>query len=297
MAAFRAMAMGLAIVLAGTISATAQLAQIYAASEGNSELVQYDYATKVETILHNTVGKPDDLIVNSAGQLIYSVPTQGTINLWDPKTGINTLLANVASARDLIITPDGLNLMIAHNVDPPSIDKYNFASGTVTVFFPKTTGITSFDGLAFDPYGNFYAVASKNTIIQLNPQTGAILNTLVLEAHNGVNGADGLTYDSYSNSLWATHCGKTFGGGLLQIPVQASGFVSTSPGFTFYPFTGIEAPDGIKSDGQGNLYIGAIHTAPVWNIPTSTLTEDPTVKGADGVALVPGTYPVSNGRE
>jgi sugar lactone lactonase YvrE len=297
MAKLRAMAVGFAIALLGTISATAQLAQIYAAAESPEEIVQYDYATRVETILYHTVGKPDDMIVNSAGQIIYSVPTQGTVNLFDPATGINTVLTNVADARDLIITPDGLNLMIAHNVDPPSIDEYNFANGTTTVFFPKTKGITSFDGLAFDPYGNFYAVASKNTIIQLNPQTAAILNTLVIEPHSGVNGADGLTYDSYSNSLWATHCGKIWGGGLLQIPVQASGFVSTSPGFTFFPFTGIGAPDGIKSDGQGNLYIGAIWTAPVYNIPTNAVVSNPTVKGADGVALVPGTYPASNSRK
>jgi sugar lactone lactonase YvrE len=282
------------LVLTGTISATAQLAQVYAAAEGPEELVQYDYATGHETILYNTVGRPDDLIVNSAGQLIYSVPTQGTVNLFDPTSGINTVLTNIGGARDLIITPDGQNLMIAKVADPPSIYEYNFASGETTVFFPKTKGITSMDGLAFDVYGNFYAVASKNTIIQLNPQTGAILNTLVIEPHSGVNGADGLTYDSYSNSLWATHCGKIWGGGLLQIPVLPSGFASASPGFTFYPFTGIAAPDGIKSDGQGNLYIGAIWTAPVYNIPTNAVVTNPTVKGSDGVALVPGTYPVPN---
>jgi WD40 repeat protein len=285
------------VILSGAIPAMSQLAQIYAASESFKELVQYDYATGKETILYDTVGEPDDLIVNSAGQLIYSVPTQGTVNLWDPGTGINTVLTYLDGARDLIITPDGQNLMIARIDDPPSIWEYNFASGSTSVFFPKTKGITSMDGLAFDPYGNFYAVASKNTIIQLNPQTGAIINTLVIEPHNGVNGADGLTYDSYSNSLWATHLGKVWGGGLLQFPVQPSGFASTSPGFTFYPLPTVGAPDGIKSDGQGNLYIGAIHTAPVFNIPTQTLVTNPTVKGSDGVALVPGSYPVSIARK
>jgi sugar lactone lactonase YvrE len=278
------------LVLTGTLLTSAQVAQIYAAAESPEELVQFNYATGVETVLYHTDGKPDDLIVNSAGQLIYSVPTQGTVNLWDPTTGINTVLADVGAARDLTITPDGQNLMIAHNADPPSIYEYNFATGSLTLFFPKTKGITSMDGLAFDPYGNFYAVASKNTIIQLNPQTGAIINTLTIEPHSGVNGGDGLVYDSYSNSLWSTHCGKIWGGGLLQIPVQPSGFVSTSPGFTFYPFTGIGAPDGIKSDGNGNLYIGAIWTAPVYNIPTGTVIYNSVVKGADGVALVPGTY-------
>jgi sugar lactone lactonase YvrE len=285
-----AVAGAFALILGSTLLAGAQVAQIYAAAESPEELVQFNYATGVETILYHTDGKPDDLIVNSAGDLIYSVPTQGTVNLYNPTTGVNTVLADVASARDLTITPDGQNLMIAHNADPASIYEYNFATGTLSVFLPKTKGISSMDGLTFDAYGNFYAVASKNTIIQLNPQTGAIINTLTIEPHSGVNGGDGLVYDSYSNSLWSTHCGKIWGGGLLQIPVQPSGFVSTSPGFTFYPFSDIEAPDGIKSDGKGNLYIGAIWTAPVYNIPTGALLYDSVVKGADGVALVPGTY-------
>jgi len=52
----------------------------------------------------------------------------------------------------------------------------------------------------------------------------------------------------------------------------------------------VVAPDGIKSDGKGNLYIGAIHTVAVYNIPTNTVTRNIVVKGADGVSLVPGTY-------
>ena len=95
-----------------------------------------------------------------------------------------------------------------------------------------------------------------------------------------------MTYDSYTGSLWATHDGTT-GNGLLQIPVTAAGLGST---FSFYPTPGVSAPDGIKSDGKGNLYIGAIWTLAVYNIPTNTITQNVVVKGADGVSLVPGTY-------
>jgi len=290
MSAKRAVVAGLLFVLIGTMSVTAQVAQIYAACEGKSTLSQYDYVTGVETTLYNTTGHPDDLVLNSLGQLIYSVPTQGTVNLFDPTTGINTVLAtNIGGARDLIITPDGNNLMIAKNASPASIYEYNFSSGTTTIFFPKTKGITSMNGLSFDVYGNFYAVANRTEILQLNPQTAAIVNTLVLETGKA-GGADGLTYDSYTNSLWTTHDSNTLGDGLVQIPVQASGFVSTPPGFSFYPINNMGGLDGIKSDGSGNLYIGAIWTAPVYNIPTNTLLYNPVVKGADGVALVPDTY-------
>lgn len=282
------------IVLASALSLPAQqIAQIYISNEGQSNLEQLNFNTGQITVLYQIGAEPDDLTLNSAGQLIYSVPNLHTVNLFDPTTKVNTVLTNaISGARDLTIEPGGKSLLISKYSSPAQIWRYSFVNKMASVFFPKTAGITAFDGTAYDAYGNLYAVASHNTIIQIDPVTGAIKNTLVIEPHNGVNGADGLTYDSYTNSLWATHDGKTspLGFGLMKIPVQASGFVSTSPGFTFYPLNQIGNMDGIKSDGKGNLYIGAIHTAVVYNIPTNTVLKSVVVKGADGVSLVPGTY-------
>lgn len=292
MARARTLPVGLAIALVWTLSANAQqqLAQLYIANESQECLQQLNFSTGVLTTLYEIGAKPDDLTLSSSGQLIYTVPGSGTVNLYDPVAKTNTTLAsNIAGARDLTLEPGGQTLLISKNTDPAEIYRYSFVTNTATIFFPKTKGISSFQGTAYDAYGNLYAVASDNTIIQINPVTAAIINTLVIEAHSGVNGADGLTYDSYTNSLWATMAGKVLGWGLIQIPVQASGFVSTDPGFTFYPFPE-GAPDGIKSDGHGNLYIGAIWDAVVYNIPTKTLIENVVTKGADGVALVPGTY-------
>lgn len=282
-------------ILLMALSASAQVAQIYIANEWQESLEQLNFTTGALTTLHNIGAKPDDMIVNSAGQIIYSVPNSGTVELFDPTTGANTTLASgIPGARDLQIEPGGLTMLIAKNSGPAEIIRYTFSTGTWVVFIPKATfgNGGSANGITYDGYGNLYAVANRNTIIQINPTTGAVIATLVTEAHNGANGSDGLTYDSYTNSLWATHSGKVLGGGLIQIPVQPSGFVSTSPsGFTFYSTPKVAAPDGIKSDGIGNLYIGAIHTAAVYNIPTKTFTYNITTKGADGVGIVPGTIP------
>jgi len=207
--------------------------------------------------------------------------------LYDPTTGQNTVLVSgLKYARDLAIEPGGLTMLIAV-YSPGEIVRYNFATGATTVLVKK---LGTCDGIAYDPYGNLYAVANHNTIVQIDPVTGAILNTLVLEPHHGINGGDGLTYDSYSGSLWATHCGTT-GLGVLQIPVTAAGLGSS---FSLYLTPALKksgsAPDGIKSDGNGNLYIGAIWTVAVYNIPTNTITQNVVVQGADGVSLVPGTY-------
>lgn len=282
------------VFFATTLSGHAQqqVAQIYSANEWNNSLQLVNFQTRQVVNLCGTLPKPDDLTINSAGQLIYSLPNSGTVDLYDPSTGINTVLVSgIGGARDLTVEPGGQTLLISKYGDPAEILRYSFATNTASVFFPKTKGITAFDGTAYDAYGNLYAVASHNTIIQIDPVTGAIVNTLVTQPHNGINGGDGLTYDSFTNSLWTPNNGKTspLGVGLIQIPVQPSGFGSTPPGFIFYPLN-VVGMDGIKSDGNGNLYIGAIHTAFVYNIPAGAITYSVVTKGADGVALVPGTY-------
>jgi sugar lactone lactonase YvrE len=279
-----------ALVVFAIIPLSAQ--QLYITNEGSAALQLLDLNTSTLTTLYTIgVGKlfdPDDLTVNSQGQLIYTLPNQGTVNLYDPTTGTNTILASgIPGARDLAIEPGGQTMLIAKYVTPPEILRYNFVTQTTTILVPKAAKLGTCDGIAYDPYGNLYAVANHNTIVQIDPVTGAILATLVLEPHNGVNGGDGLTYDSYTNSLWATHDGKVMGTGLIQIPVSPSGF--TAAGFAFYPLAAGNV-DGIKSDGKGNLYIGAIHTAIEYNIPTHTIVKNIVVRGADGVALVPGTY-------
>jgi len=272
------------IVLLVTLSLSAQ--QVYITNEPlmSIQLLNMNTSPSQLSTLYNIGGKPDDLILNSAGQLIYTVPTPGTVNLYDPTTGINTVLVSgLKYARDLAIEPGGQTMLIAINTGG-QIVRYNFATGTTTLLIKK---LGSCDGIAYDPYGNLYAVANHNTIVQIDSVAGTILNTLVLEPHAGINGADGLTYDNYTGSLWATHDGNNYPYGLLQIPVTSTGFAG---GFSTYLTPKVVAPDGIKSDGKGNLYIGAIHTVAVYNIPTNTVTRNIVVKGADGVSLVPGTY-------
>jgi len=286
----RQMGLVCALVVFAIIPLSAQ--QLYITNEGSAALQLLDLNTSTLSTLYTIgVGKlfdPDDLTLNSLGQLIYTLPNQGTVNLYDPTTGTNTILASgIPGARDLAIEPGGQTLLIAKYVTPPEILRYNFVTQTTTILVPKAAKLGTCDGIAYDPYGNLYAVANHNTIVQIDPVTGAILATLVLEPHNGVNGGDGLTYDSYTNRLWATHDGKVMGTGLIQIPVSPSGF--TAAGFAFYPLAAGNV-DGIKSDGKGNLYIGAIHTAIEYNIPTHTIVKNIVVRGADGVALVPGTY-------
>jgi len=200
--------------------------QLYVSNEPKESLELLNLGTGDVTTLYNIGARPDDLTLNALGQLIYSVPLLGTVNRFDPTTGINSVLVSgLKYVRDLAIEPGGQTMLIAVYT-PGKIVRFNFTTGeTVTL----TQKLGTCDGIAYDAFGNLYAVANHNTIVQINPVSGAVLNTLVLEPHSGVNGGDGLTYDSFTGSLWATHDGTT-GKGLIQIPTSAAGF--TQAGFT-----------------------------------------------------------------
>ena len=261
--------------------------QIYFTNEPKQALQVLNTATKGISTLYSLPGKPDDLTLNSQGQLIYSIPSLGTVNLFDPVANVNTvLIPNLKYARDLAIEPGGQTMLVAV-YSPGKIVRYNFSTGTWAFLNSKLGGTC--DGIAYDAFNNLYAVVNHNTIVQLDPNSGAILNTLVMEPHSGINGADGMTFDPFTGNLWATHAGTT-GKGLIQIFTLPQGGFG-SPGFNLFlfPLSG-SAPDGIKSDDLGDLYVGAINTIFEYNIAANAITRSWVVSGADGISLVPGTH-------
>ncbi len=252
--------------------------QLYITNEPQKKLEKLDLTSGKLTTVFGIDGEPDDLIMDSRGNLIYSVPSTGTIYRYDPATDSNTVLVTgLKYARDLLIEPNGGTMLIAMYASG-EIVRFNFTTGATTILAKK---LVTVDGLAYDPAGDLFAVANHNTIVQIDPVTGAVFKTLELEPHHATNGGDGMTYDSFTGHLWVSHDG-TLGNGLIEVPTDLSDF-------TLYQTGKIAYPDGIKSDGKGNLYIGAIWTAVEYNIPSDTVTKSYVVKGADGIALIPPT--------
>jgi hypothetical protein len=253
---------------------------LYGTSEALDQLVEVNMATGVVTVLYNIGSNPDSLIVDSQGRILYTTQKNGTLSMYDPKTGLNTVIATGFSyPRDLILDPGGTTLLVA-NFGIGAIDRVNLVTGTVT---PLLTKQFTVDGLAYDPAGELFAVVNKHTqIVQLNPETGAILNSINLPTPHNISwyGFDGLTYDSYTGELWAADVGVG-ANCLVEIPTNLSTY-------TLYQVGNIPTPDGLISDGQGNLYIG-VNLVKVYeyNIPTNTITKIVKVKSVDDVALVP----------
>ena len=237
-------------------------------------------STGVVTPLFNTASNPDSLIVDSLGRILYTTQKIGTVSIYDPSTGTNSVIVSGLSfPRDLIFDP-GQTTILVSNFGKGEIDRVNLVTGTLTPLLKKQGTV---DGLAYDPQGQLFAVVNHHTqIVQLDPNTGKILKTLTVVTNHpvGYYGLDGLTYDSFTGQLWATDVG-TAANCLVEIPTDLSGF-------QLFQVGNMPTPDGLVSDGNGNLYIG-VNLVKVfeYNIPSDTITKQVKVKQVDDVALVP----------
>ncbi len=267
------------LILAMVPTSSAQ--QMYATDEYGLLLYTVNFATGVVTTIATTTSKPDDIIMIPNGNLIYTQNPGNGIEMYNPATGVTTQLGTAAGgSRDLLLEPSGTSILIANYGGGKVLRMSLTAPYTVTTLTAK---LVTVNGMAYDSAGHLFVVADANTVKQLDPISGAILNTLTLEPSYKANGGDGMVFDPYSGQLWISHIG-TEGNGLIEVPTNLSGF-------TLFQTGNILAPDGIVSDGKGNLYIGAAYKLVYkYNILNNSLSKPVSVGGVDSIALIPGTY-------
>ena len=261
--------------------------KLYATGESVKELFSVDMSTGAVTPLASLTGRPDSLIVDSSGRILFTTGgSAGTVSRFDPSTGLVSVVASGLSyPRDLIFDPGQASLLVS-NYGLGQIVRINLGTGTVT---PLISKLGTVDGLAYDPAGHLFAVVYHHKqVIQIDPNSGAILKTLtvITNAPYGWYGLDGLTYDSYTGQLWVADDGSgtdcaSGANCLVEIPTDLSSF-------TFFQAGTIPSPDGIISDGKGNLFVGAgAAVALEYNIPSDTVVKTVKVPSIDDVALVP----------
>jgi len=255
--------------------------KLYATSEAAQQLLEVDMSTGGVTVLFDTISTPDSLIVDAQGRILYTTQKVGTVSIFDPSTGSNSMIVGGLSfPRDLVFDP-GRSSVLVSNFGIGEIDRINLVTGTLT---PLVKNLGTVDGLAYGPQGSLFAVINHHTqIAQINPKSGVIMKTLTVVTNQTVPyyGLDGLVYDPYTHHLWATDVG-TGANCLVEI---GTGLTT----FKMHQLGNFSVPDGIISDGKGNLYVGVgLGKVFAYNIPTDTITAKVKVKDVDDVALVPG---------
>lgn len=197
------------------------------------------------------VGRPDDLVFDPQGRLVFSDFYNGTVSRVNADGSVTTIASGLAGPEGLAYFPDG-TLIIAEQrtnrllkLSPGSAGSTASMSPTVLRVLP---GVPSnqpckdgMDGLAFDP--------TTSTLIVLDSPAGNVYrisldgNRVILLASGFVRPV-GAAVDALGNIYVADECG----GAVWRIAQSGSTHTLTRMG-------GFGMPDDVAFDSQGNMLV------------------------------------------
>lgn len=244
---------------------------LYGTDLANGKIVTIDTDTNAVTTLVN-VPNPDTLVFDLGGRIIYSAYLAGQVRRYDPATGTDVLVAGGFNRPvDLALEPGGNSVLVAEQAGR-KIDRINLVTNAVSLL-RTTSGSTN--GLTYDNSGRLFATISLSTFAELNPTTGAVLHSVTVP-----NDIDGVTFDSVTGLLYAASQGSS--------RIFSFNPNSLASGETL--LTAVPGPDGIVSDGKGNLYIAARGDFHVYryNFASRSLIRGASVPGLDDLAPASG---------
>lgn len=277
---------GTALLLSGLVLQAETLVVTSLSGYGGSssgKILQVDTSTNTVTTLLSIGGNPDSVVFAPNNNLIFSLPNQSGIGVYNTVTkDLNYIHGNLFEPLDLALDPSGTSVLVADSgsmYGPAGLKRINY-----TEQFPIPTivasGFGDIDGITYDSHGNFFAVVDGRWVEQLDPTTGALIKRIECAYCSPYeDDLDGITYDPVTNSLWVS---DVLYNGIWKIPVD----LSTS---TLYAKNKIGYPDGIESDGAGNIFVAArVGQIFEYNIATNTTTGLTTVYGLDDLAPLVG---------
>ena len=259
-------------------AATAE--ELYATSISGSKINKVDTNTLGVSLLLNTPSAADSLIFDGAGRIIYTQLYTGELRRFDPFTNTDTLIATgFNEPADLTLEPGGNSVLVSEYLGG-KIDRVNLNTNVVTTLL--SPGLNP-EGLTYDASGRLFANLgyryggpTGKYVAQIDPVTGAILATSA-----GMDSLDGLTFDPYTGMLFAS---SLFSNGVVEI--DPNNLNSATNHF----FGSLNLPDGITSDGAGNIWIASAGDSHIYqfNLGANTLTQNALVVGLDDLAPASG---------
>jgi sugar lactone lactonase YvrE len=245
---------------------------LFASAFSAQEIVSVDTNTNAVTPIATTPGNPDSLIFDPAGNIIYTDEKFEALREVNLTTHSDTVLSsNFGVPADLALEPGGHSVLVS-DFTRGVIIRYNLVSQSASVFAQPGGNP---EGLAFDATGRLFANLGVRSagptgkfVAQLDPTTGAILHS-----SPGLNSLDGLTFDSVTGKLYAT---SRLSGAVYAIDPNNLANVS----ILIQPGT-LVTPDGLTSDGKGNLFIAVQGDSRVYqyNFASQVLTPETVVPG------------------
>jgi sugar lactone lactonase YvrE len=280
----------LALLTALAIGRPASATTIYASSVTSGTIYKDDTVTHVVTPVFDTGNDIDSLFFDPSGRIIYDQLGAGKVLAYNPTTGTNVLLFSQGGSQpiDMALEPSQTSFLVS-DANNNQLDRISLAGGLINrlnVFYaPGQSGRP--DGIIYTPSGQLFVNVSTGFtnapthIEQIDPTTGAILQTASL---TGIF-LDGLTYDSFTGMLWASDYNN---GRVVEInPNNLNDFTVFKPTGATIANGG---PDGIVSDGQGNLFVASRANGTIiqYDIATNAATAVGTLSGLDDLAPASG---------
>ena len=255
---------------------------LYTTDFTDSKLYSVDVTTGLNTFITTTGAPPDSLIFASQDSVLYSAFSAGSLWNYNIPTRLNTMLVSgLGNPADLALEPSMASVLIADTGG--RILRYVLGAGNhYTVLASNLTipGLTRVDGITYDNSvpPKLFAVINRNSVYQIDPVLGTAINQIsVPNCVGGSCGLDGVTFDSSESQpyLWVSAFAAN---SLVKIPTDLS--TSTLKAIGMIPI-----PDGLESDGKGNIFVAA-HFTNIWqyNIATDTATMKNAVPGLDDLA-------------
>jgi sugar lactone lactonase YvrE len=261
----------LGIIVGAVMQGRTEANILFGTEFGGKQIVRIDTVSNSVTTVATTPGNPDSLIFNGQNIIYTDEGPSHALREIDLVTHTDTILSSqFAIPADLTLTPDGRSVLVSDFAG--AIIRYDLQSRTSTVF--SSPGGNP-EGLVFDSTGRLFANLGNRSggpagtfVAQLDPLTGAILRM-----SPGLDSLDGLTMDTTSGLLYGT---SRQSGAVYSINPNNLSIVNT-----ILPAGTLTTPDGITSDGAGNLFIAVQGNSRIYqyNIASRSLTPETVVPG------------------
>jgi len=275
---------GIALGLVTLLGRPTSAAELYATSIAGSQIDKVDTVTHAVSTFVNTPSAADSIIFDSMQRVIYTEIFNGDVRRYDPSNSTDVLLASgLNNPADMVLEPGG-NSMLVSEYGGGKIDRIDLTTNTISTLLSPGDNP---EGLAYDGarlfanLGARYGGPTAKYVAEIDPVTGAILHV-----SPGLDSLDGLTYDPYSGLLYAS---SLFGNSIVSLdPNNLNNVVNVTSHLGVMP-----SPDGITTDGVGNIFIASsasLGDSYIYQLDliNSTLTQNTFVYGLDDLAPLIG---------